>query len=108
MAFWVYIMANQRNGTTYVGHSDNLYVRTLQHRDGTFDGHTSKYGCKRLVWAEPHATRHDAFTRERRIKEWRRSWKLRLIEQTNPTWRDLFDEIFREGQDPENWEPPTD
>lgn len=77
MAFWTYIMASRRNGTTYVGHTDNLYVRTLQHRDGTFDGHTKKYGCKRLVWAEPHATRHDAFTRERRIKEWRRAWKLR-------------------------------
>ena len=108
MAFWVYIMANKRNGTTYVGHTDKLYVRTLQHRDDTYGGYTAAYGCKLLVWAEEHPSRESAFTRERRLKEWKRPWKLRLIEENNPTWRYLFDEMFRVGKDPDEWEPPSD
>jgi putative endonuclease len=106
LPFWVYIVASSRNGTIYVGHTDDLYVRTLQHRDGTFEGFTKRYGCKVLVWAEEHDTRDSAFKRERAIKEWRRAWKLRLIEEANPTWRDLFDEMFQVGVDADQWTPP--
>ena len=93
MAFWVYILANRRNGTIYTGHTDDLHRRIFQHREETFDGFTRKYGCKTLVWMERHDTREGAFRRERAIKEWRRAWKLRLIEADNPTWRDLFAEL---------------
>ena len=89
--FWVYIMASRRNGTIYTGSTDNLWVRVQQHRKGTFGGFTGRYGCKILVWAEWHETRAGAFRRERRIKEWRRSWKLMLIEERNPTWRDMLE-----------------
>lgn len=92
--FWVYIMANRRNGAIYIGHTDNLWQRVQQHRNVTFDGFTRKYGCKTLVWAERYETRHGAFLRERRIKEWRRSWKLLLIEERNPTWRDMLDDYI--------------
>jgi len=89
--FWVYIMANRRNGAIYTGHTDNLWKRVHQHRNGAHDGFTKQYECKTLVWAEWHETRSGAFSRERRIKEWRRSWKLLLIEERNPTWRDMLE-----------------
>ena len=91
IGFWVYIMANRRNGAIYTGHTDNLWQRVQQHRNGTFRGFTDTYGCKTLVWAEWHETRNGAFRRERRIKEWRRSWKLLLIEERNPTLADMLD-----------------
>ena len=90
VGFWVYIMANHRNGAIYTGHTDDLGARVHQHRNGTLGGFTKQYGCKTLVWAEWHETRDGAFRRERRIKEWRRSWKLLLIEERNPTWRDML------------------
>jgi putative endonuclease len=64
-----------------------------QHKNGAFDGFTKRYGCKMLVWYEYHETRETAFKRERRIKEWRRSWKLMLIEADNPEWRDLYETL---------------
>ena len=94
VGFWVYMMANRRNGAVYVGHTDNLWQRVQQHRNGAFEGFTKTYGCKTLVWAEWHETRPGAFRRERRIKEWRRSWKLLLIEARNPTWRDMLDDYI--------------
>jgi putative endonuclease len=81
----VYIMASARNGTLYVGVTSNL----LQHREGTFGGFSAKYATRVLVWFEPHATMEHAIVREKRIKKWNRSWKLRLIEDHNPGWRDL-------------------
>ena len=88
LGFWVYIMASGRNGTIYTGQTDDLARRVQQHREGALPGFTTTYGCKTLVWAEWHETRDSATTRERRIKEWRRAWKLRLIEDANPTWQD--------------------
>ncbi|MNI17911.1 GIY-YIG nuclease superfamily protein [compost metagenome] len=88
--FWVYIVANRRNGAIYTGHTDNLGRRIHEHEQGRLPGFTRDYGCKILVWAEWHETRESAFRRERAIKEWRRSWKLRLIEERNPTWRDML------------------
>ncbi len=95
MAFYTYILATHRNGTLYTGHTDNLAARLTQHRDGTFQGFTDRYGIYRLVWFETHDTRDDAFKRERRIKEWKRLWKLRLIERFNPRWDDLARFVFQ-------------
>ena len=89
MAFYTYIVASGRNGTLYVGHTDDLSRRIEEHRGRIYDGFTATHGCTVLVWHEVFESRDEAFQRERRIKEWRRSWKLMLIEAENPTWRDL-------------------
>jgi putative endonuclease len=89
----VYIMASQRNGTIYVGVTSNLPQRVWQHRKGTFEGFTARYGCKLLVWFELHATMDYAIAREKQIKGGSRKRKLALIEADNPLWRDLFEEI---------------
>ena len=96
MAFYVYILASKRNGTIYTGMTDDLYRRVTEHKAKSIPGFTTKYGCDKLVWFEQHPTREDAFRRERRIKEWRRSWKLLLIEENNPIWRDLFEDFHTE------------
>jgi putative endonuclease len=93
MAFYVYILASKRNGTVYVGMTDDLVKRVWQHRNNIIPGFTKQYGVKSLVWYEAHESRESAFTRERQIKKWNRDWKLKLVEQTNPTWRDCYDEI---------------
>ena len=93
MAFYVYLLANRRNGTLYVGMTDNLVVRVCQHREGVVPGFTKQYNIKMLVWYELHESREAAIVRERQIKKWNRSWKLQMIETTNPAWRDLYDEI---------------
>ena len=92
MAFYVYILASRKNGTLYVGSTDNLTVRISQHKQDLRRGFTTRYGVKDLVWFEAHDTREEAFRRERRIKEWQRAWKVRLIEQDNLEWRDLYEE----------------
>lgn len=84
-----YLLASKRNGTLYVGVTSNLLTRIHQHREGTFEGFTNRHGVKRLVWFEQHATMEHAIIREKRIKKWERAWKLRLIEESNPDWRDL-------------------
>jgi putative endonuclease len=96
LAFYVYILASKRNGTIYTGMTNDLYRRVTEHKAKTIPGFTTKHGCDKLVWFEQHPTREDAFRRERRIKEWRRSWKLMLIEENNPTWRDLFEDFHTE------------
>jgi putative endonuclease len=93
VSFYVYILASQRNGTLYVGMTDDLVKRVWMHREEVLPGFTKDYGVKMLVWYEQHETRESAFLRERQIKEWKRAWKLKLIEQTNSRWRDLYDEI---------------
>lgn len=89
----VYILASKRNGTLYTGVTSDLPKRIWQHKRGLIRGFTEKYGVKQLVYVEPHATMEAAITREKQIKEWKRVWKLRLIERSNPEWRDLYDEI---------------
>ena len=91
--FYTYILASQRNGTLYTGMTDNLRKRVHDHKVGSIPGFTKTYGVKTLVWFESFETRGGAFTRERQIKEWRRAWKLRLIEEGNPEWRDLYDDL---------------
>ncbi len=87
---YVYIMASGRNGTLYIGVTSNLLKRTWEHREGIAEGFTRRYGCKLLVWFEVHDRIDDAIRREKQMKEWRRAWKLRQIEVSNPDWQDLF------------------
>lgn len=90
LAFYTYIMASRPNGTLYTGHTDKLTRRIWEHREGVRPGFTAKYGVKLLVWYELHDTREGAKTRERQIKKWNRAWKIRLIREVNPDWRDLY------------------
>ena len=90
----VYILASHRHGTLYVGVTGNLHQRLWAHRNGTFEGFTKKHNVKQLMWFEEHPDMESAIRREKNIKEWKRDWKIVLIEKTNPTWRDLFDETF--------------
>jgi putative endonuclease len=89
----VYIMAHKRNGTIYVGVTSDLAKRAWQHREGIVEGFTKKYECKLLVWFERHDTMESAIMREKQLKAGNRKAKLALIEASNPTWRDLFEEI---------------
>ena len=93
LAFYVYIVASERNGVIYIGSTDDLSGRIWQHKTKVREGFTAEHGCDRLVWYEVHDQREDAFRRERRLKEWRRSWKLMLIEENNPTWTDLYETL---------------
>ena len=94
MGFFVYILASRRNGTLYVGMTDNLPRRVWEHQQGAIPGFTKKYGIKTFVWYEPHETRETAFQRERQIKKWNRAWKIQLIERMNPNWRDLANDLI--------------
>ena len=93
MSFYVYILASRRNGTLYIGMTDDIGRRVWEHKEGVRPGFTKKYGVKLLVWSEVHDSRESAFIRERQIKKWNRAWKLKLIEQQNPEWRDLYFEL---------------
>jgi putative endonuclease len=93
MAFYTYILASERNGTLYVGHTDDLNRRVFEHQSKAIPGFTAKYGVTYLVWYEQFETREGAFARERAIKKWNRLWKLRLIERFNPGWRDLSQDL---------------
>jgi putative endonuclease len=88
----VYILASKRNGTIYTGVSSDLYIRIPQHKQGLIEGFTKKYHVHMLVYYEMHHLLTAAIEREHRIKEWRRQWKIRLIESMNPEWIDLFNE----------------
>lgn len=87
--FYVYIITNKRNGTLYTGHTDDLATRMQAHRQKVFKGFSARYGCHHLVWFEAHDSRDAAFKRERQIKEWKRAWKIELIEKENPDWLDI-------------------
>jgi putative endonuclease len=95
MSFYVYILGSRRNGTLYIGMTDDIAKRTWQHRNGIMAGFTKKYDVKLLVWLEQHDSRESAFMRERQLKKWNRSWKLQLIEKENPNWRDLWDDLLK-------------
>ena len=88
-------MASQPNGTIYLGVTSNLSQRAYQHRRGQVEGFSKRHGCTLLVWYEQHDDIQDARVREYQMKSWKRAWKLRLIEERNPQWRDLFDELMR-------------
>jgi putative endonuclease len=93
MAFYVYIVASRRNGTLYIGQTDALAKRIWQHKVKALPGFTAKYGVAMLVWYEVHSTRESAVIRERQLKEWNRAWKLRLIEERNSDWADLYETL---------------
>ena len=89
----VYILASKRDGVLYVGVSSALWNRVATHKDGGVPGFTKKYNVKLLVWYEHHHTMESAIRREKQLKDWKRAWKIDLIEKLNPEWRDLHDEI---------------
>jgi putative endonuclease len=90
----VYIMASGKHGTLYIGVTSDLLGRVSQHREGLIEGFTKRYGVKRLVWFELHDRIETAIHREKRLKKYRREWKVNLIEQDNPDWDDLFPQFF--------------
>ena len=91
--YFVYILASKRNGTLYVGSTSNLVKRIWEHKNKLILSFTSEYNVNKLVYFEEHSTILEAARRERRFKNWCRKWKLNLIEEINPEWKDLYDEI---------------
>lgn len=91
--FFVYIMASAKNGTIYIGMTNDLVRRVFEHKNSLVDGFSKKYGSKSLVYFEQHDTADHVMTREKQMKKWYRKWKLELIEKTNPKWNDLYDTI---------------
>jgi len=91
----VYIMASRRGGAIYVGVTSTLVFRVRQHRDGALPGFTRRYGCRRLVWFEKHASIAAAIRREKLIKHYVRAWKTNLIERDNPDWDDLYPDLLK-------------
>ncbi|ALN91639.1 GIY-YIG nuclease family protein [Lysobacter gummosus] len=89
----VYILASAKRGTLYIGVTSDLVRRIWQHREHAADGFATRYNVDRLVWYEMHDTMESAILREKRLKKWNREWKIRQIEDTNPTWRDLWPDI---------------
>ena len=92
----VYMMASRKYGTLYIGVTSGLLNRVVQHREGVMDGFTKQYGVKRLVWYETHDSIEVAIHREKRLKKYKREWKINLIERDNPNWDDLFPQFFVE------------
>ncbi len=91
--YFVYILASKRNGTLYIGVTNNLLKRVHQHKDNIVEGFTQKYRVHNLVYYEVFGRIEDALIREKRLKKWKRAWKIRLIEQSNPNWEDLFETL---------------
>ena len=94
MAYFVYILASQRNGTLYVGVTNDLVRRIYEHREKLIEGFTSQYNVTRLVWFDQTASIEEAIAHEKRLKRWQREWKIALIEKTNPNWDDLYESIL--------------
>ena len=90
----VYILASKRNGTLYVGVTSDLIQRIWQHKSDEIEGFTKKHGVHTLVYFESHESMDDAILREKRLKKWNRDWKIRLIEESNPNWSDLYEDII--------------
>lgn len=92
--YFVYILASKRNGTLYTGMTNDLARRVWEHRNGYIKGFTDKHNVKTLVWFEHHTDVNHAISREKRIKRWRRDWKLNLVERSNPSWDDLYTSLM--------------
>jgi len=91
--YYVYILCSERNGTLYTGITSDLLKRVYEHKNNLVEGFTQKYCIHRLVWYETHRSPENAILREKQIKAWKRQWKLRLIEENNPEWNDLYEII---------------
>ena len=90
----VYILASKRNGTLYTGVTSDLLARVWQHKNDAIEGFTKKYSVDKLVYFEQHETMPLAIEREKQVKKWKRKWKLELIEEQNPTWKDLYEDVI--------------
>ena len=90
--YFVYMLTRKKNGTLYIGVTNNLLKRVYEHKNNLVEGFTQKYNVHKLVYYEIYHHIHDAITREKRMKKWRRSAKLRLIEESNPEWKDLSED----------------
>jgi putative endonuclease len=94
MAAYVYIVTNHKHGTLYIGVTNDIARRAFEHREGAGSAFTRKYDCTQLVWYEEHSDIGSAIQREKSLKRWYRQWKIALIEQINPDWRDLYFELW--------------
>ncbi len=94
-AYYVYILASKIGGTLYIGVTNNLVRRVYEHREKLAEGFTKKYGVTRLVYFEAHSDVEAAIVREKQMKKWNRAWKIRLIEESNPNWDDLYKQIAK-------------
>jgi putative endonuclease len=90
----VYLLASKRNGTLYTGVTSSLLQRVWEHKNNLVESFTSKYGVHTLVWYELHDTMEAAIQREKAIKNWKREWKMKVIEEMNPEWRDLYSDLL--------------
>ncbi len=90
----VYLLASKRNGTLYTGVTSTLLKRVWEHKNNVIEGFTKKYGVHTLVWYEVHETMESAIQREKTIKNWKRAWKIKVIEEMNPQWRDLYPDLL--------------
>ena len=90
----VYMLASKRNGTLYTGVTSNLLKRVWEHKNNLVEGFTKKYGVHTLVWYELHNTMDSAIQREKTIKNWKRAWKLKVIEKMNAHWRELYSDLL--------------
>ena len=97
MDYHVYLLASGRNGTLYVGVTRNLISRVYQHKTGVVEGFSNRYGVHDLVWFESTPSIEAAIEREKQLKNWKREWKVALIEKTNPKWKDLYPVLLGEG-----------
>jgi putative endonuclease len=95
--FCVYLLASKRNGTLYCGMTSNIIKRICEHKNGLAEGFSKKYKVKTLVYYERHATAENAIKREKQIKEWKRNWKIELIESLNPEWHDLYEHLLKKA-----------
>jgi putative endonuclease len=93
--FYVYLLASRKQGTLYLGVTKDLVRRVYQHKGKLLPGFTSRYDVRRLVWFEVYDDPTNAIEREKKIKKWRRSWKVELIEKDNPDWKDLYEQVTR-------------
>ena len=94
MDYFVYLMASARNGTLYAGVTNNLIRRVYEHKQGLTGGFTSRYAVHHLVWFESTSSVEAAIHREKQVKNWKRQWKVAMIEKSNPTWMDLYDTLL--------------
>ncbi len=94
MDYFVYLMASRKNGTLYIGVTNNLVRRVYEHRNGLVEGFTSRYAVHELVWFESTPSIEAATRKEKQMKRWNREWKIALIEKDNPQWTDLYDTLL--------------
>lgn len=97
--FYVYILASQRNGTLYIGLTNDIERRIAEHKNKIYQGFTAKYNVNMLIYFEEHDTYDEAVTREKQLKKWKRIWKLNLIGKENPDWKDLSADWFDSPQE---------